>query len=196
MISDPATICSFSMACLVQFSCLPLRSFLKRPWLMSLISRDVVLQQPWPMLCLACCASPVCALAFIWRCSPEVNSPPPFSSPPLLLTLNDIAVQQARVTVVDWLKELGLYRGVAPNAMRLGVCSRSKDVIEPVLKPQWWVSCNNMAADARAAASDGRLQIIPSEFNATWNRFGVCSQCIASCLRASLLFHTNPQKVL
>jgi valyl-tRNA synthetase len=33
------------------------------------------------------------------------------------------------------LKEMGLYRGEAGNAMRLGLCSRSKDVIEPVLKP-------------------------------------------------------------
>ena len=43
---------------------------------------------------------------------------------------------QARVTVVDMLKSKGLYRGVEDNAMRLGLSSRSKDVIEPVLKPQ------------------------------------------------------------
>jgi valyl-tRNA synthetase len=29
-----------------------------------------------------------------------------------------------------------LLRGKADNAMRLGLCSRSKDVIEPMLKPQ------------------------------------------------------------
>lgn len=32
----------------------------------------------------------------------------------------------------------GLFRGVADNAMRLGVCSRSDDVIEPMIKPQWY----------------------------------------------------------
>ena len=47
-------------------------------------------------------------------------------------------VLQARVTVVEWLKEKGLFRGTAGNAMRLGLCSRSGDVIEPVLKPQWY----------------------------------------------------------
>lgn len=31
----------------------------------------------------------------------------------------------------------GLFRGVADNAMRLGICSRSNDVIEPMIKPQW-----------------------------------------------------------
>ena len=39
--------------------------------------------------------------------------------------------------MVAWLKELGLFRGTEGNKMRLGVCSRSRDVIEPVLKPQW-----------------------------------------------------------
>ena len=29
-----------------------------------------------------------------------------------------------------------MLRGKADNAMRLGLCSRSKDVIEPMLKPQ------------------------------------------------------------
>ncbi|EIE18923.1 putative valyl tRNA synthetase [Coccomyxa subellipsoidea C-169] len=78
---------------------------------------------------------------------------------------------QARKTVVDWLKEKGLYRGEAGNAMRLGLCSRSKDVIEPVLKPQWWVSCKGMADDACAAVRDGRISILPDEFKATWFRW-------------------------
>ena len=46
--------------------------------------------------------------------------------------------------------------------MRLGLCSRSNDVIEPMLKPQWWVSCSNMAKRAADAVRDGSLRIIPS----------------------------------
>jgi valyl-tRNA synthetase len=49
------------------------------------------------------------------------------------------------------------------------VC-RSKDVIEPVLKPQWWVNCQDMAAQACEVVRDGRLEIIPREFEATWFR--------------------------
>lgn len=98
---------------------------------------------------------------------------------------------QARTTVVDWLKELGLFRGTAGNAMRLGLCSRSKDVIEPVLKPQWWVSCGGMAADACAAARDGRLRIEPRENEATWFRCGAGGQGVrwgcALCLGDSSL---------
>ena len=40
---------------------------------------------------------------------------------------------EARVKVVDWLKGLGLFRGTEGNAMRLGLCSRSSDVVEPML---------------------------------------------------------------
>lgn len=65
------------------------------------------------------------------------------------------------MTVVDFLKEQGLYRGVADNPMRLGISSRSKDVIEPLLKPQWWVACGDMAARSVAAVRDGTLEIIP-----------------------------------
>lgn len=78
---------------------------------------------------------------------------------------------KTRVTVVEYLKEKGLFRGAADNPMRLGICSRSKDVIEPVLKPQWWVSCEGMAADACAAVRDGRLQILPAEQESTWFRW-------------------------
>jgi hypothetical protein len=65
------------------------------------------------------------------------------------------------VTVVDFLKEAGLYRGVHDNPMRLGISSRSKDVIEPLLKPQWWVACGDMAARSCAAVRSGELEIIP-----------------------------------
>lgn len=78
---------------------------------------------------------------------------------------------RARLTVAEYLKEKGLFRGVADNPMRLGLCSRSKDVIEPVLKPQWWVNCQGMAADACDAVRDGRLKIVPSDFEATWFRW-------------------------
>lgn len=68
---------------------------------------------------------------------------------------------QARVEVVEWLKAEGLFRGTAGNEMRLGTCSRSGDVIEPVIKPQWWVDCKEMGEAAAAAVHDGRLTVLP-----------------------------------
>ncbi|KAH9548136.1 hypothetical protein CY35_11G073900 [Sphagnum magellanicum] len=77
----------------------------------------------------------------------------------------------AREAVVRDLEKKGLYKGVVDNAMRLGICSRSGDVIEPMIKPQWYVDCKEMANEACNAVRDGRLQIIPSQFEDTWFRW-------------------------
>ena len=55
--------------------------------------------------------------------------------------------------------------------MSLPLCSRSKDVIEPMLKPQWWVDCGSMAGRAADAVRSGELEVIPSEFEAVWHRW-------------------------
>lgn len=85
-----------------------------------------------------------------------------------------VCLGQVRKTVVEWLDGKGLLRGTQDNEMSVPFCSRSKDIIEPVLKPQWWVSCQGMAEDGMKAARDGSLQIIPSEFEATWHRSAHC----------------------
>lgn len=46
--------------------------------------------------------------------------------------------------------------------------SRSGDIIEPYLKPQWWVNCSEMAKDAMRAVQDGRLKILPKVSEAEW----------------------------
>lgn len=45
----------------------------------------------------------------------------------------------ARIEVEKVLEAKGLLRGKENNKMRLGVCSRSGDIIEPYLTPQWCV---------------------------------------------------------
>ncbi|ETN68325.1 Anticodon-binding domain protein [Necator americanus] len=77
----------------------------------------------------------------------------------------------ARKAVIEALKELGLYRGSEDNAMVVPVCSRSKDIIEPLLKAQWYVKCDEMARKAVAAVESGELKLIPDYHVATWNRW-------------------------
>ena len=48
----------------------------------------------------------------------------------------------ARIAIEKELERLGLYRGKQVNKMRLGLCQRSGDIIEPMLTPQWYVNCN------------------------------------------------------
>lgn len=71
-----------------------------------------------------------------------------------------------------------MYRGAKNNEMRLGVCSRSNDVVEPMIKPQWYVNCKSMAAEALSAVMDDenrKIEIIPKQYTAEWKR---CSSII------------------
>jgi valyl-tRNA synthetase len=77
----------------------------------------------------------------------------------------------AREAVIKQLEEKKLYRGSEANPMTVGICSRSKDIIEPRIKPQWWVNCKSMADAAVKAAQTGELEILPSNHRDTWYRW-------------------------
>lgn len=68
----------------------------------------------------------------------------------------------ARKKVIELLKQKGLYQGQIDNEMTIPLCSRSGDVIEPLLKPQWWVNQKDMAIDAINAVKNGKIKITPS----------------------------------
>lgn len=40
-----------------------------------------------------------------------------------------------RVQIIKDLEELKLFKEKTPNPMKIGICSRSKDIIEPMLRP-------------------------------------------------------------
>lgn len=86
-----------------------------------------------------------------------------------------------RRKIIADLEGLGLYRGKKNHEMRLGLCSRSGDAIEPYLKPQWYIDCNNMAARACEAVRSGDLEILPKQFEATWFRWleGIKDWCVS-----------------
>lgn len=81
---------------------------------------------------------------------------------------------KAREAITEALQKKGLYRGSENNEMRLGVCSRSNDVIEPMIKPQWYVNCSDIAKEALHAVTDEenrRVEIIPKQYVADWKRW-------------------------
>ena len=58
--------------------------------------------------------------------------------------------------------------------MRLGLCSRTNDVVEPLIKPQWYVSCSGIAKEALDAVMDDenrKIEIIPRQYTADWKRY-------------------------
>lgn len=75
---------------------------------------------------------------------------------------------EGRKKVLEALKVKNLYRDTKDNPMVVPMCSRSKDIIEPMLKAQWWVKCDEMAAKAVKSVKEKELKIIPESFEKTW----------------------------
>lgn len=67
----------------------------------------------------------------------------------------------ARKQVVEALKEKGLFIEVKDNPMNVPLCNKSKDVIEPLMKPQWWIKSKVLAEPALEAVRNGEIEIIP-----------------------------------
>lgn len=66
----------------------------------------------------------------------------------------------------------GLYKGTENAKMSLGVCSRTNDVVEPMIKPpQWFVKCNTMAKVGLEAVRSKKIEIIPQQYTQDWYRY-------------------------
>ena len=77
----------------------------------------------------------------------------------------------ARYKVIDALKEKGLYVKWEHNAMKVPMCDKSKDVIEPLMKPQWWMRMREMADEAVKAVKDGQIKIRPETAEKSYFRW-------------------------
>ncbi|KAG6885779.1 hypothetical protein C0993_009884 [Termitomyces sp. T159_Od127] len=79
----------------------------------------------------------------------------------------------ARVEVVKLLKEKGFFIETKDNPMQIPICRQVKsgDLIEPVLKPQWWVNCKPLAEEAMKRTRAGELLIQPKQSENEWYRW-------------------------
>ncbi|XP_070702289.1 valine--tRNA ligase, mitochondrial isoform X2 [Pempheris klunzingeri] len=102
-------------------------------------------------------------------------------TPPCGQWLKGVKRFDARQLVVDALVEKKLFRGKKSHAMTLPVCSRSGDIVEPLLKKQWFVRCDEMAKKAIQAVEDGQLEIIPHFYTKTWKNWlsNISDWCIS-----------------
>ena len=65
----------------------------------------------------------------------------------------------ARYGVIEELKRLGLYMRQESNKMVVPICSRSQDILEPLLKPQWWMRMEPLTKPAIDVVENGELDI-------------------------------------
>jgi valyl-tRNA synthetase len=66
-----------------------------------------------------------------------------------------------RNDILKELEHLKLLRGKRPNKMMLQRCSKTEDVIEPLVKSQWWLNCKGVAARTMEDVKSGALKIVP-----------------------------------
>jgi valyl-tRNA synthetase len=68
---------------------------------------------------------------------------------------------ECRRLMLEKMKEIGCYRDTKPNpGQKLPLSQRTGDVIEPMLKPQWWVDSKDMATKAADAVRAPALVFI------------------------------------
>ncbi|KAF9894301.1 valine--tRNA ligase [Aspergillus nanangensis] len=77
----------------------------------------------------------------------------------------------ARYKVIELLKEKGLYVKWENNPMKIPRCAKSNDVIEPILKPQWWMRMKELAEPAIKAVEDGEIVIRPESAEKSYYRW-------------------------
>ena len=95
----------------------------------------------------------------------------------------------ARERLREELTALGLFRGSKEHSMTLQVCSRTGDILEPLIRPQWFVRTPNMAERAktmvvRSSSEDqqssapmessragGSTRILPTQELKEWDRW-------------------------
>lgn len=74
----------------------------------------------------------------------------------------------ARKAILAELTTLGQYKETKNNKMVLPICTRSGNVVEPLLKPQWYVRSEEMSNAAMDAVKNGDLEIQPAVSEREW----------------------------
>ncbi len=80
-------------------------------------------------------------------------------------------VKQARAAVKKALADAGLERGMKAHKLQLPRCTRSSTVVEPIISTQWFVDMKPLAEPALTAVRDKRTEIIPIEWEKTYEHF-------------------------
>ena len=77
----------------------------------------------------------------------------------------------ARYDVIDQLKSKGLYVKWEDNKMNIPRCAKSKDIIEPILKPQWWMNMETLVPPAVEAVKSGTITVQPASAEREYYRW-------------------------
>ena len=75
---------------------------------------------------------------------------------------------ECRRRIVEDMKALGLIDKIEPYRHAVGICYRSKTVVEPLVLKQWWVNVQPLAEAAIKAVRERRITILPRNWTKTY----------------------------
>src|SRR5262249_8406549 len=75
---------------------------------------------------------------------------------------------ECRKRIVEDMKALGLIEKIEPYRHAVGICYRSKTVVEPLVSKQWWVNVKSLAEAAIKAVRERRITIFPRSWTKTY----------------------------
>ncbi|GFT87988.1 valine--tRNA ligase, mitochondrial [Trichonephila clavipes] len=93
------------------------------------------------------------------------------------------------------LSEKGLYKEAKNHSMTIPFCSRSGDIVEPRLKDQWYLDCNQMGQNALEAVKSKRLQFIPDHHEKDKDLWVAASSEKEAVEKASKKYDLNPNSI-
>jgi valyl-tRNA synthetase len=86
---------------------------------------------------------------------------------------------EARKKIVADLDALGLLAGIKDHSNSIGLCDRTKDIVEPRLSKQWFVAVNkapasggaSIGANAIAAVAEGHIKFTPDQYRKVYEEW-------------------------
>ena len=78
---------------------------------------------------------------------------------------------EARARILADLEAQGLLDSVKPHKLMVPRGDRTRQVIEPMLSDQWFVSMEGMAKDALSVVREGKIRFVPENWTSTYNHW-------------------------
>ena len=75
---------------------------------------------------------------------------------------------ECRRRIVEDMKALGLIEKIEPYRHAVGICYRSKTIVEPLVSKQWWVNVKPLAEAAIKAVRERKITIYPRSWTKTY----------------------------
>lgn len=79
-----------------------------------------------------------------------------------------LSMQEARMAVVQKMKDLGLVDKIEPHKLRVGISYRSKAIIEPYLSKQWFVKMTGFKPILRSLVENKNVKLVPETWENTY----------------------------